>query len=131
MHPPPSPSSSLPLSLFIFILSPYPFFLSLHLPNKFNKVHIRMQRNPPQGHFLPQPGAALSLERTLSCSLTSSKKALITKFSSTFLQTKLFDFLSLYQLSLPKSSPWARVGNRITNGGSCLSKTLAHGSAWL
>lgn len=59
MHPPPSPSSSLPLSLFIFILSPNPFFLSFISQTKFNKVHIRMQRNLPQGHFLPQPGAAL------------------------------------------------------------------------
>lgn len=71
MHPPPSPSSS--LSFYFPSLSI--FLLSLHLPNKFNKVHIRLQKNPLQGHLVPQPGAALSLERTLTCSLISSKKA--------------------------------------------------------
>lgn len=92
-------------------------FLSLHLPNKPNNVHIRMQRNQPQGHLLPWPGAAPSLESSLSCSLTLSKKAQIA-FPSTFLQTGLFDFLSLDQLPLPKSSPWAQGATGITAGGN-------------
>lgn len=131
MHPPPSPSSSLPLSLFIFILSPNPFFLSFISQTNSIKSTSGCRGIYPKVTFYPSLGLLYSLERTLSRSPTSSKKALITKFSSTFLQTKLFDFLSLDQLSLPKSSPWAQVGNRITDGGSCLSKTLAHGSEWL
>lgn len=70
VHPPPSPSSSFPPSPFIFHLSPYSFFLSLHLPTKFNKVHIRMQKDQPQSHLPPLPGAALCLERSLSDPLT-------------------------------------------------------------
>lgn len=74
----------LPPSPLIRLLSPCYFFLS---PNESNRVHIRMQRNQPQGHLLPRPGAALSLESCLSCSVTSSKKAGI--FPSTFPQTRL------------------------------------------
>lgn len=77
----------LPPSRLIRLLSPCYFFLSLHLPNESNRVHIRMQRNQPQGHLLSRPGAALSLESCLSCSVTSSKKAGI--FPSTFPQTSL------------------------------------------
>lgn len=88
-----------PSSPFILLLSPRSFFPSLHLPNMSHKVHIQMQRSQPQGHLSPQPEAALSLETSLSCSLTSSKKAQIMIIPSTFLQTRLFGFLSLDQLS--------------------------------
>lgn len=98
----------LPPSLLIRLLSPCYFFLSLHLPNKSNRVHIRMQRNQPQGHLLSRPGAALSLESCLSCSVTSSKKAGI--FPSTFPQTRLFDFLSLDQCLFLKAHLGLREG---------------------
>lgn len=106
-----------PLLLFSFSLHIPSFLPFISQINPIKSTSICRGINPK---VTSHPGLRLlSKERSsLSCSLTSSKKSRIMIFPSTFLQTRLFDFLSLDQLSLPKSSPWAQSGNIITNGGS-------------
>lgn len=111
-HPPSSPSSS--LSFYSPSLST--FLLSFHLPNKPHKVHGCREISPKVTFY---PGLGLrERESSLSCSLTLSKKAQVVIFPSTFLQTRLSDFLSLDQLSLTKSSPCAQGRNITTDGGT-------------
>lgn len=90
------PSISLASVALSAFLLPFPPF-----PKQLDKLHIKMHTSQPQGHLQLWPGAALALGSSLSCSLTLSKKDQITAFPSTFLQTILFDFLSLDQLSFP------------------------------
>lgn len=114
------PSSS--QSFFLPLLS---FSFSLHITSFFLFISQRSPIKSTSGcrginlkvTLYPGPRAACFLKSSLSCSLTLSKKAQII-FPSTFLQKRLFGFLSLDQLSLPKSSPWAQGGKIITDGGN-------------
>lgn len=89
------------------------FSISLHIPSFFpfispqssTKSTSGCRRINPKVTFHPYPGL-LSAWREACQIPWHSQRIWLMIFSSTFLQTKFLDFLSLDQLSLSKSSPW-------------------------